>query len=350
MEKTLFVPGRVCLFGEHSDWAGGYGSPENRIPPGYTLLTGTNQGISARISPEKESFSIESTLPDGTKKGPEIIGLSEQDLRRAAQRAGFFNYAAGVAYYMVQHFHTGGIRMDCRMDLPLRKGLSSSAAICVLTARAFNQLYDLGLSLRDEMEYAYMGEILTGSQCGRMDQGCAFGQSPILMTFNGNEVTVKKLKISHLFYLIIADLGGKKDTRKILSGLNAAFLSKDAVGEGVREYLGTVNKHIVERAVSALEAGDPEKLGLLMQEAQNRFDTYCLPACSSELTAPRLHNILGEPDLRPFIWGGKGVGSQGDGTVQLLARGKEERLEAVDILQRTYKLSCYRLDIRPTSV
>ena len=31
------------------------------------------------------------------------------------------------------------------------------------------------------MEYAYQGEILTPSQCGRMDQGCAYGGKPILM-------------------------------------------------------------------------------------------------------------------------------------------------------------------------
>ncbi len=31
-------------------------------------------------------------------------------------------------------------------DLPLEKGLSSSAAVCVLVARAFNALYDLKAS------------------------------------------------------------------------------------------------------------------------------------------------------------------------------------------------------------
>ena len=82
-----------------------------------------------------------------------------------------------------------GIEIDNFMtDLPLEKGLSSSAAVCVLVARAFNVLYDLKvwhwwrltarngqLTIRGEMEYAYQGEILTPSKCGRMDQGCAYG-------------------------------------------------------------------------------------------------------------------------------------------------------------------------------
>ena len=32
--------------------------------------------------------------------------------------------------------------------------------------------------------YAYQGEITTPSRCGRMDQGCAYGNKPILMIFD----------------------------------------------------------------------------------------------------------------------------------------------------------------------
>ena len=46
---------------------------------------------------------------------------------------------------------------------------------CVLAARAFNRVYDLKLTVRGEMDLAYHGEITTPSQCGRMDQCCAFG-------------------------------------------------------------------------------------------------------------------------------------------------------------------------------
>jgi galactokinase len=344
MEKKLFVPGRVCLFGEHSDWAGAHRSGGDPAENGYTLLTGTRQGITAVVAPS-DQLDITSRLPDGSNMGPERIDCREAALLEAALGGGFFSYIAGVAYYMRQHFGTGGLRMACRMDLPLKKGLSSSAAVCVLTARAFNQVYDLGLTIRGEMEYAYLGEILTGSQCGRMDQGCAFGQSPILMTFNGNAVSVKQLEIAGSFELIIADLGAAKDTRKILSSLNEAFLSDDPVGRGVREYLGEVNKGIVFKAVEALKSGDPPRLGRLMREAQEAFDRHCAPACPSELTAPRLHDILAAPDLQPFIWGGKGIGSQGDGSVQFLARGKEERFQAMDIIEKKHGLSCFSLDM-----
>jgi len=60
-----------------------------------------------------------------------------------------------VAAEVAARYGTRGVRItDTDRDLPVRRGLSSSAAICVLTARAFNQVYGLGLSVREEMEIA----------------------------------------------------------------------------------------------------------------------------------------------------------------------------------------------------
>ena len=42
--------------------------------------------------------------------------------------------------------------------------------VVVQVARAFSRAYGLQLSTRGEMEYAYQGERLTPSLCGRMDQ------------------------------------------------------------------------------------------------------------------------------------------------------------------------------------
>ena len=42
--------------------------------------------------------------------------------------------------------------------------------MCVLVVRAFNELLGLGMTLHDVMEAAYLGERLTPSNCGRMDQ------------------------------------------------------------------------------------------------------------------------------------------------------------------------------------
>lgn len=62
-----------------------------------------------------------------------------------------------------------------------------------------------------------------------------------------------------------------------------------------------------------------------MAEAQAEFDRRAGPVCPSQLTAPVLHRLLSHAPLQPLVWGGKGVGSQGDGTAQLLCKGPEEQ-------------------------
>jgi len=48
--------------------------------------------------------------------------------------------------------------------LPIGKGLSSSAAVSVMTVKAFDAVYGLQLSLELIMELAYLGETLTPSR------------------------------------------------------------------------------------------------------------------------------------------------------------------------------------------
>ena len=49
-------------------------------------------------------------------------------------------YVAGVASYMCEWYHVGGMHLEITaMTLPMKSGLSSSAAICVMVAKAFNQ-------------------------------------------------------------------------------------------------------------------------------------------------------------------------------------------------------------------
>ena len=47
--KELFVPGRLCLFGEHSDWAGKYRTMNADIIAGTAIVSGIEQGIYATV-------------------------------------------------------------------------------------------------------------------------------------------------------------------------------------------------------------------------------------------------------------------------------------------------------------
>jgi len=346
----IFVPGRICLFGEHSDWAGGYRRFNAHIEKGYTLLTGTNQGIYAEVQPHPHALVLTSTTPEGEKHGPYEIPMEASALLEVAQRGEYWSYMAGVAYQILTHYQVRGLVIDnYKTDLPIKKGLSSSAAICVLTARAFNRVYDLKLTVRGEMELAYQGEITTPSRCGRMDQGCAYGNRPILMTYDGDHLDVKELQVPEDMYFVVVDLNAEKDTMEILARLNRCFpYAEDETEQGVQRLLGPINKRIVHQATEALQASDAKRLGALMVEAQEFFDHYATPACPEELTAPVLHKVLNYEPLKPHIWGGKGVGSQGDGTAQFIARSKADQDAVIEVIERDFGMSCLTLSVQTT--
>lgn len=344
-EKKLFVPGRLCLFGEHSDWAGGYRTIDRTISVGYCLATGINHGIYATASRHPNQLIVVSKLPNGKTVGPEPVYMHERQLLETAKNGSFFSYCAGTAYYIHRKFLVGGLTLYNHMDLPLKKGLSSSAAINVLVARAFNQLYGLGLTIEDEMEFAYQGEILTGSECGRMDQVCAYGAIPVFLAFDGNDVQIEKLRPQRTIHMVIVDLQAGKNTKKILADLNHCFINGDGkIAEGLRYALGAGNARILKQAKQAVADSDSEAIGAFMCEAQEMFDCLVAPVCPSELKAPKLHQVLEYPPIQELIWGGKGVGSQGDGSAQFVARGQEEQRE---IIRRLEKLNvrCLTLEI-----
>ena len=82
-----------------------------------------------------------------------------------------------------------------------------------------------------------------------------------------------------------------------------------------------------------------------MVEAQALFDRWVAPGCPGELEAPALHRALNHPSLQPHILGGKGVGSQGDGTAQLLCRDAEAQQRVVGIVEAELGMGVLRLTI-----
>ena len=347
----LFVPGRICLFGEHSDWAGGYRRTNTALEKGLALICGTDHGIYAKVTPHPSALMLTATMPDSRRRGPCEIPMKPKALLETAQHGGFWSYIAGAAYQVQAHYPVQGLVINnYKTDLPIKKGLSSSAAISVLAVRAFNRTYGLGLTTREEMELAYQGEITTPSRCGRMDQGCAFGNTPVLMIFDGERLETTELSVAQNLHLVIADLSAGKDTLEILRRLNCCYpFAQNQTDQGVQELLGPVNRRIVGNAVEALQAGDAQRLGSLMVEAQVHFDRYATPACPEELAAPVLHQVLNHEPLTPHIWGGKGVGSQGDGAAQFVARSEADQQAAADIIEHHLGMACLMLTIKANS-
>lgn len=343
--REIFVPGRLCILGEHSDWAGRNREFNSAIEPGMAIVSGIEQGIHAWIE-KNNKFEVISELCGERKSFS--MSMSVRELRKTAEEGGYFSYMAGTASYMKEHYHVGGVKIRIDdMTLPMKKGLSSSAAICVLVVKAFNILYDLKMSTHGIMQAAYRGEQRTPSRCGRLDQACAYGVKPVVMIFDGSEMDVEQLVVHENFYWVFANLNASKDTIKILADLSKCYpFAQDATARRLQEALGVKNQEIIRRAVAYFESGDVKAMGRLLTEAQELFDTYIAPVCPSQLTAPVLHSVLNDVVVQNLTYGAKGVGSQGDGMAQFLAKDKESQKELICYLTEKRGMDAYGFTIR----
>ena len=338
----------MCLFGEHTDWAGHYRTMNADVLPGAAIVTGIEQGIYAEVE-KSPVFEMYSTVLEMDNVWTDFsCPMDEQELKRVARSGDFFRYCAGVASYMLEWYKVGGVRITITdMTLPMKSGLSSSAAICVLVARAFNLIYKLNLNTMGEMNIAYVGELRTSSRCGRLDQACAFGVKPNLMTFDGDEIEVQTLNVKKPLYWVFADLCAEKNTIKILADLNKAYPFPSNEKERLlHDALGAKNTEFVQRAIKYMANGEVEQLGHLMTETEEVFNAQVAPMCPEELTAPRLRAVLNDEHVKALTLGGKGVGSHGDGSVQFLTKDPECQQQLIDYLN-SKGMRAYRLTIKP---
>ena len=163
-----------------------------------------------------------------------------------------------------------------------------------------------------------------------------------------------------------------QDTKKILADLNKAYpIAKNNTEEGVHMLLGPINEKIVNDALYILTNDafytpnqpkfaapststkslhtEPhlvaQRLGALMRQSQHNFNALARPQCPSELTAPHLQRLLAYEPIQALIWGGKGIGSQGDGSAQLVCKGEAELAQVQQILERDLGVECMPLTL-----
>ena len=156
-EKVYFSPGRVNLIGEHTDYNGGHVFP-------CALSFGTNLLLAAN---DQKALRFKSL------NMPEIICLPLDNLLTPLPNNSWVNYPLGC----IAQFIKRGFKLEQGYDIliwgnvPAGAGLSSSAAIEVVTACAFNDIFGAGY---DRTELAKIGQLseheFAGVNCGIMDQ------------------------------------------------------------------------------------------------------------------------------------------------------------------------------------
>ena len=154
---VFFSPGRVNLIGEHTDYNGGHVFP-CALSFGTWLLMAKNEA--------KEMHFRSQNMP-------EVITVPLDRLTEPLPGKAWVNYPLGCIAQFVKKGNaiTDGYDMLVYGNVPAGAGLSSSAALEVVTAYAFNELLHTGYN---RTQLALIGQAseheFAGVNCGIMDQ------------------------------------------------------------------------------------------------------------------------------------------------------------------------------------
>lgn len=320
-EGVFFSPGRVNLIGEHTDYNGGYVFP-CALSFGTYLLIAKNDDSLMRF----KSLNM-----------PEVTELPLDKLTAPLPNNHWVNYPLGC----IAQFIKKGVKISQGYDIliwgnvPAGAGLSSSAALEVVTAYAFNELLHTGF---DRTQLALIGQAseheFAGVNCGIMDQfASAQGKLDHAIFLNcdtlefelvpvkleGIKVVISNTHSPHKLdsgayndrvaqcQLALKQLRTVRPELKNLAELTEAEFEKieSAITDPVahkraRHVVGEVQR--TTDAVKALQAGDIETFGKLMNQSHISLrDDY-------EVTGLHLDTLAEEAWKIPGVIGSRMTG------------------------------------------
>jgi galactokinase len=168
--NAFMAPGRINLIGEHTDYNGGLVLP-CAIEFGTTVYTAPNNDNVMRFRSLNFDDFAEIPLQAGyTKSGDN-----------------WYNFPLGIADHFIRDGHQiQGLDMLYYGDVPIGSGLSSSASVEIVTAYAFNELFNAGYSKLDLVKLSKSVENnFIGVNSGIMDQfAVTFGEKDKAMAIS----------------------------------------------------------------------------------------------------------------------------------------------------------------------
>jgi len=193
--RAFFAPGRANLLGAHVDYNGGCVMPVALSKGTYLLAGLRNDGMLGVASEQFPGQRVEIPLAD----------------LRPGRGAGWSAYAEGALWAAAEAWGPlPGVELAVSADLPMAKGLSSSASIECAVVRAVASL--LGIE-REEDEYIRLAHAAetryVGVRCGILDQTAIFlGREDAVLHFDCMELTREHLPLDSRRALVaIVDSG-----------------------------------------------------------------------------------------------------------------------------------------------
>lgn len=237
MTRTYFTPGRVNLIGEHLDYNGGL-----VLPAALTM------GVKATVSPRNDNKVV---LKSATHSFQKEIDLADDLFFNSAND--WTNYPIGViAQLKKEGLEVNGCEIIYYSNLPEGSGLSSSAAVEVLTAyfllKQSNASIDLVwlANFCKEVENNFIGV-----QCGIMDQyAVALGKAENALLINCATLKHNYIPLQLGDYELVI-----MNTKKPRNLIHSKYNERKAECEEALRILQTTSgiNHLVEADITTID-------------------------------------------------------------------------------------------------
>ena len=287
------APAKIILFGEHFVV---YGNPAILASIDRRITVETKKGKDGKVT-------IRSDIAAGEFDGS-TFKLIEGSNARASLEPIYFAATQALAAKKQQ----AGLEVDIVSDIPYGVGLGSSAAALVATIAAVDSL--LGKADRKKIcESAIEAErIIHKNSSGADCYVSTFGG--LIHYSKGQEY--KKIDAKAKLFLVIGDTGIKHNTGELVSSVRKLKEANQMSFAG----LMSQSKDICNQALAALNNGNVDHLGMLMNENQLLLERLGV----SHEKADELIDIA----RRAGALGAKITGAGGGGAIIALAATKED--------------------------
>jgi len=314
-EPSVWVraPGRVDLMGSHTDYNLGYV---------LTLPISRDTVIAAR--PRTDGVVRLRSVAMGAEDSFPI------DAIEPAKPGDWTSYVRGVAAVLKEEgYKLTGLDGVIDTTIPLRSGLSSSAALECAVAVLFRELGGW------QMEPARMAQLCqraenqyAGVNCGILDQfsSCA-GQAGCALLLDCRDLSIRQVRLAPGMSIVICDTRAKRslagseyDERRADCELGAKLMGvaslRDSSLEQLESYKGTLSDQVMRRCrfileenarvlalAEALTAGNREAIKNLFAESfRGAAELY-------EITAPAMHAMIQAMNAAPGVIGARQAGA-----------------------------------------
>lgn len=154
-ELRVSAPGRICLYGEHQDYL-----ELAVIPAAIDMRTTVTGHARDDDKIHVNALDLNQEVDWELQTGGLALTGDALDYMRAV-----------VNVFLKKGHHLRGMSVDVQSEIPLKSGLSSSAALLVAWAKFIAELHDIKLTAEELGNYAYLAEHdEMGIPCGQMDQ------------------------------------------------------------------------------------------------------------------------------------------------------------------------------------